>query len=179
MQIYNDIFTKDECDYIISLIKESYQLEDFKIYDSEKKTKVVLPEHSQRKGINFFDERMGFVENRFLKLSNESISDTEYTKINVYRFNQYSKDAYINYHGDFDAISKGAIITIGLFLNDEYEGGEFWYKENESEYKVEQKTGSVIIFNSNIQHKIAPIIDGIKYSINCWPQYKKTKTTLI
>jgi hypothetical protein len=179
MKIYENIFTKDECDYIINLIKETYQLEDFLIYDPEKKIKTIQPEYSQRKGINFFDERLGFVEDRFLKLCNQDISDVEYTKINIYRFNQYIKDEYINYHGDFHAMSEGALITIGLFLNEDYEGGEFWYKENEIEYEVKQKMGSVIVFDAGISHKITPVISGIRYSINSWPKSKKLKNTLI
>lgn len=178
MEIYENIFTKDECNYLINLIKDSYNLHDFLIYNPEKKIKTVIPEYSQRKGINFFDERLGFVEDRFIKLSNQTVSDVEYNKIDLYRFNQYGEGEFINYHEDFDAMSKGAIITMALFLNNEYEGGEFWFNENGSEYKIDQKIGSVAIFQSGITHKITPVTQGTRYSINCWPKYKKINKTL-
>jgi hypothetical protein len=55
MKVYDNIFTKNECDFIINVIKESYKLEDFLIYNPEKKINIIQPEHAQRKGINFFD----------------------------------------------------------------------------------------------------------------------------
>ena len=180
MEIYKDIFTKEECDYIIKLIKESYQLTDFLIYDPETKGKTVLSEYSQRKGINFYDEKLAFVEERFINLANRTESDVIYNKVRVYRFNEYNVNEYINYHGDYDAMhNEGAIITIGLFLNDDYTGGDFCYKEDNQEHKVEQKTGTVIIFKSDVDHMITPVTSGVRYSINAWPGYKIKQTKLV
>jgi predicted 2-oxoglutarate/Fe(II)-dependent dioxygenase YbiX len=114
-----------------------------------------------------------------LKLCNQNVSDVEYNKINLYRFNQYGEGEFINYHEDYDAMSKGAIITMALFLNEGYQGGEFWFKEGDHEYKIEQKMGGVIIFKSDITHKITPVASGTRYSINCWPKYIKLNKTLI
>ena len=87
------------------------------------------------------------------RLKNRPESFLQEWQQSVESFNQYCKGEYIQYHGDFDAISHGAITTVGLFLNEDFEGGEFWYIEDEKEYKIEQKIGSVVVFKVGLNRK--------------------------
>ena len=62
-----------------------------------------------------------------------------------------------------------------LFLNDDYEGGEF-YIDAEEQYgetsprlvNTLKPKGSVTVFPSHIWHKVDPVIKGTRYSIVVW-----------
>jgi len=57
-------------------------------------------------------------------------------------------------------------VTVLLFLNDDYEGGEIVI----SGKKFETKAGSAIVFPSNFMfpHEVLKVSKGIRYSITCW-----------
>jgi hypothetical protein len=55
-----------------------------------------------------------------------------------------------------------------LYLNNDYEGGEFAFFDRELKYKL--KKGSCIMFPSNFMypHEIMPVTSGTRYSIITW-----------
>ena len=57
-------------------------------------------------------------------------------------------------------------LTILLFLNDNYEGGEFKIVDK----TIITKKGSSVVFPSNFiyPHEVLKITKGIRYSITCW-----------
>jgi prolyl 4-hydroxylase len=71
----------------------------------------------------------------------------------------HQDDFYIS-QGDF---YQKSFLTILIYLNDSFEGGET--KINDIDYKVRPVTGSVLIFNHDINHEGCPITSGMKYVI--------------
>ena len=62
-------------------------------------------------------------------------------------------------------------MTIPLVDGSEYEGGDFMYKLPTGEEIVVEEArtkGSVIVFPSFVQHKVAPVTSGKRYSLVCW-----------
>ena len=65
-------------------------------------------------------------------------------------------------------------LSMSVLLNEDFEGGEFQfatYNKEECEIvtpKDFNKTGSIIIFPSDAEHRIAPITNGIRYSLVVW-----------
>jgi PKHD-type hydroxylase len=75
---------------------------------------------------------------------------------------------------------------MGVILNDDFEGGEFQIVkydhlklEMENEWKdypspeskiatVESSKGSVIVFPSDVYHRVKPVTKGIRYSLVAW-----------
>ena len=57
-------------------------------------------------------------------------------------------------------------VTVLLFLNDDYEGGEIIICNR----KFETKAGSAIVFPSNFMfpHEVLKVTEGTRYSITCW-----------
>ena len=60
------------------------------------------------------------------------------------------------------------ILTSLLFLNDNYEGGEFVMLDDT--YKAKVKQGSVIVFPSNFMydHEVKKVTKGNRYSVMTW-----------
>jgi predicted 2-oxoglutarate/Fe(II)-dependent dioxygenase YbiX len=102
----------------------------------------------------------------------------KYTEITSYSFNKYSDNDFLNYHIDSAEINIGGTITIILELCDDYKGGEFCYMLDNIEYTFEKGKGSLYLFESTTMHKVKPITNGVRYSINCWPIYQSKKTLL-
>jgi predicted 2-oxoglutarate/Fe(II)-dependent dioxygenase YbiX len=59
-------------------------------------------------------------------------------------------------------------LTSLLFLNDNYEGGEFVMLDDT--YKAKVKQGSVIVFPSNFMydHEVKKVTKGNRYSVMTW-----------
>ncbi len=64
-------------------------------------------------------------------------------------------------------------ISLSALLNDDYEGGELLFRtlDQTSEIKetsIKPNKGDIIIFPSYIDHKVAPVTKGIRYSVVAW-----------
>jgi len=83
-----------------------------------------------------------------------------------YDFLKYETGGFYIQHLDDDTDTTRRI-SMTLFLNEEYEGGEFQFF---GDYKVNGKTGSAIVFPSNFcyPHEVLPIKSGTRYSIVTW-----------
>jgi predicted 2-oxoglutarate/Fe(II)-dependent dioxygenase YbiX len=136
--------------------------------------------------LDFNKRKIAYIpETNFVNLSNlildkiNSLSiykGFKYDKIIDFSFNKYSEGDYLNYHFDGAELKNGATLTIVLELSDDYEGGEFCYMYNDEEHRFEKGMGSLYIFDSNMLHKVNPVVRGNRYSINCWPKYSIKKT---
>lgn len=65
------------------------------------------------------------------------------------------------------------VISVSVFLNDDFEGGELVFKE--FGLKVSPKAGDIIIFCSGFpyMHQVLPVGNGIRYSVVKWYEYAK------
>lgn len=64
-------------------------------------------------------------------------------------------------------------ISVSAILNDDYEGGELLFSTIEKEAtvqttKIEAKKGDLVVFPSFIEHKVAPVTKGTRYSVVVW-----------
>jgi PKHD-type hydroxylase len=59
-----------------------------------------------------------------------------------------------------------------ILLNDSFEGGQFEFasysKGNCTVTPLEMKKGQVIVFPSHMEHRVAPVTKGTRYSLVCW-----------
>jgi|TARA_R100000152_G_C6708955_1_gene136921 hypothetical protein len=74
---------------------------------------------------------------------------------------------YHDWHDDTDYYNKTTI----TYLNQEYDGG----RTIVGNYTVKPETGKIILFNSNIKHKVLPLIKGDRYVMLVWYNIKMNK----
>jgi len=59
-------------------------------------------------------------------------------------------------------------LTVLAFLNDDFDGGKFYFMQGHKKVYPLQKKGTVIVFPSFIPHGVEDIIEGTRYSVVCW-----------
>ena len=102
----------------------------------------------------------------------------EYTRITpvaytAFRLNHYAEGGFMRNHTDNIYKSHGQQygyphLTSLVFLNDNYEGGEFLMCNSTQKFKLKQ--GSVIVFPSNFMfdHEVAKVTKGNRYTCMTW-----------
>jgi len=65
------------------------------------------------------------------------------------------------------------VLSVSVFLNDDYEGGELEFKE--FGIKVTPRAGEIIVFCSGFpyMHQVLPVTRGIRYAVVKWYEYAK------
>jgi hypothetical protein len=65
------------------------------------------------------------------------------------------------------------VVSLSLFLNDDFEGGELEFKE--FNLKIKPEAGEIVVFSSGFpyMHQVHPLIKGIRYAVVKWYDYAK------
>ena len=101
---------------------------------------------------------------------------TRYKKGEFYYFHKDGKGDHLSaYDMPDNEFMHGNVrkLSMTVLLNDNYEGGEFQFA-NYNQEKCEihtpkfNKTGMIIVFPSDMEHRIAPVTKGIRYSLVVW-----------
>ena len=88
------------------------------------------------------------------------------------QYAEYGPKQHYNWHTDFFMLSGKDCdrkITVICLLNDpsEFEGGDFEIKLRQT-YKVSLQKGSIFAFPSMLEHRVVPIISGLRCSATMW-----------
>jgi len=112
---------------------------------------------------------------RFDIKSCESCQVTRYKKGGFYGFhNDGAGDHLSAYDIPDNHFLDGRVrkLSMSIILNDNFEGGAFEFatynKEKCTITPIKATTGSIIIFPSSVEHRVAPVTKGIRYSVVCW-----------
>ena len=99
---------------------------------------------------------------------------------------RYKKGGFYNFHRDGNGCNLSKYINPGnafmhghvrklsmtVLLNESFEGGDFEFtsysKEKCEVTPVEMNQGDIIVFPSHMEHRVAPITKGIRYSLVTW-----------
>jgi hypothetical protein len=172
----------EECDTILKIS------ENFEFKDATTSYEIDNSMSAEDFNFNFNKRKIVYLDTTlFSELSTKILNKLNelnifnginYNTIRNYSFNKYSINDFLNYHYDVAEIHNGATITLVIELSDNYTGGEFCYKIDDIEHNFTKAKGNLYIFESTTMHKVKPITNGIRYSINCWPKFKIKKTLL-
>ena len=100
--------------------------------------------------------------------------------VNIYKkadiqFTEYlaTEDGHYNWHHDInwnrnDGLDRKLSVTVQLSSPDEYEGGDFSFSECESPPVQLKEKGTVLVFPSYLQHRVAPVTRGTRKSLVAW-----------
>ena len=85
---------------------------------------------------------------------------------------RYEDNNMFHYHID-DHPKYPRVLSVSVFLNDDFEGGELQFKE--FDLKIKPEAGDIIVFCSGFpyMHQVAPVATGIRYAVVKWYEYKK------
>ena len=105
----------------------------------------------------------------------ESCQVTKYKKGGFYHFHRDGfQDCLSAYYQPDNAFMHGHVrkLSMSIILNDNFEGDAFEFasygKEECNITPIEAKRGSVIVFPSWMEHRVAPVTKGIRHSLVCW-----------
>lgn len=143
------LFTKSECKKIIELQKTNKRFWNF----------------NDR---NYISESIFFEENTkwiFEKLNNFVSDNIKFELVEMKKeihFHEYGKDSFFDAHHDGVNFR---IFSVGVILNDDYEGGDLILYDTNNEYIVKKKVGNVFCFDSKIKHEVTKINEGTRYTL--------------
>jgi hypothetical protein len=84
----------------------------------------------------------------------------------------YGTEDYFKYHND-DCFTYPRTLSVVIYLNDDYEGGEIDFKFFNISYKP--KSGDILLFSSAFpyMHEVKPITKGCRNAAVTWYSYTK------
>jgi predicted 2-oxoglutarate/Fe(II)-dependent dioxygenase YbiX len=168
-----EFLTKEHCDMLLKNIKSNAELQPGRIgidsqIDKTKRDSNIL--FFELKSFPQIKEELQLVLSEKIKMKGYEL-DFENQQI---QFTEYQKDGHYIWHEDGapNAFSE-RYCSLVIQLNNEYEGGELQLKEydmegNETIITFDKGVGNLFVFLSSTTHRVAPIIDGNRYSLVSW-----------
>ena len=105
----------------------------------------------------------------------ESAQITRYKKGGFYGFHCDGTGDHLSaYHNPENKFFHGHVrkLSMSVMLNDNFDGGAFEFacysKEKCEVHPIEATAGSIIVFPSSMEHRVAPITKGTRYSVVVW-----------
>jgi PKHD-type hydroxylase len=172
IDIFKNFLSTEECDFILNKCKEELTLSDAEVYGNNDKL---------RKSSVGWISNLEFLNDRLTNKLRETfnINGMEVTGLGDYQFTEYKVGEYFDWHTDSSTtIYRDRFTSIVIQLNDTYEGGILEIKNIKGELvPIENKIGTLYIFNSRLVHRVTPVIDGVRYSLVNWVSLIKTNPT--
>ena len=151
-------------------------------WDFEKKQPkdIGVPDDSiRRTKLNWFpvNHQYNKILSDYVLKANKIMYHYNVTKFTPCQFARYDIGDFYDYHQDsghniveYEKETRKLSMTVNLSEPDTYEGGEFYfYNGNKEEIEPEiQQQGSILVFDSRMWHRVAPVTKGVRYSLVSW-----------
>jgi len=98
------------------------------------------------------------------------------------RFTKYEKGNFFKKHLDGQHVqneNERSILTLMIYLNDNFKGGETIFYENQMEITIQPKKNLALIFNHDIYHEGKDIEEGYKYILRTDVLFKRYKINIL
>lgn len=175
IDIFENFLSPEECGDILNKCKAELILSDARVYFDKSK---VAPTKKNRKSSIAWISDLGFLNERLTNKLRETfnINGMEVTGLGDYQFTEYKEGEYFNWHTDgTDVVFKDRFVSIVIQLNNTYDGGILEIKNsNGNQVPIENKIGTLYIFNSRLSHRVTPVLDGVRYSLVNWISLVRT-----
>ena len=175
INIFENFLSPEECDYILNKCKSELVLSTAKVYNNKNNKNS---ENTRRKSSIGWISDLGFVNERLTNKLRESfnINGMEVTGLGDYQFTEYKENEYFDWHTDSnDIVYRDRFASIVIQLNNGYDGGILEIKNSKEELvPIENKIGTLYVFNSRLLHKVTPVVEGTRYSLVNWVSLVKT-----
>lgn len=126
--------------------------------------------------ISNYNDNIDYIHKKIENFINENyiVKGFKFNKLKPIKFNKYTPDTQYSLKW---IINEKSYFTFIIQLNEDFENGyhQFLLFDNDNYYQVPKKSGSLIIFFSNLKQRLAPVLDKEKYTISTEIDLKKTK----
>jgi PKHD-type hydroxylase len=174
--------SKEECSEILNFSLKELKLAPSKITGPYKDYYIDTNVRESNQVFYPYYEKFPFLLEKMSRLLNQHISvkgfDLDFEK-SQFQFTEYYPDGHFEWHKDVigDKITDyDRYCSLVIQLNDEYEEGNLQIKDNENEIlTIEKGIGNLILFLSNIEHRVTPVKSGIRYTLVNWVKLTESK----
>ncbi len=167
---FENILSKKECVNLINYTEKIGYVRA-SLYVDHKGNEVFDDSRISERVIIDSDEFTNILFDRLKPYLEHLIKYNKIVKINRrLRFLKYTPGGYFEAHRDscyFDVKSKTrSIITILIYLNEDYEGGfTHVFTEETNWFAIQPKIGKLILQHQSVLHQVPKLQKGIKYAI--------------
>ncbi len=169
----SNFFTQEDCDFFIKYIDEQSERKQGHYTGGVNTTwqdepvmkdevcMLNISRTEEQKYLDKFWTAIQVADQMIYKYNIKGIYD------NRLQAHRYDIGDWYNQHSDFHPIKRFSSVklTCIVFLNTDYEGGEFTLFDGT---KIEKEVGKLIIHPSFAGHGVSPITEGNRYSCVCW-----------
>jgi PKHD-type hydroxylase len=178
IDIFENFLTIEECNLILNKCKAELTMSDAEVYHDKSNSESIK---KHRKSSVAWISDLGFLNERLTNTLKKTINinGMGVTGLGDYQFTEYKVGEYFDWHTDSTTtIYRDRFTSIVIQLNDTYKGGVLEIKNLKGELvPIENKIGTLYIFNSRLVHRVTPVVDGIRYSLVNWISLVKTNST--
>jgi|21_taG_2_1085346.scaffolds.fasta_scaffold16312_4 PKHD-type hydroxylase len=170
---YEDFFSSDEIEKIKETAKQ-FEFEDGKAGSVKAGSEVNHEVRSSRVKWMLLNDDSTWIYDKIalgIREANKECWDFDWDgKAETIQYTEYraSENGHYDWHQDcgdgYQSLRKMSAVVI---LNDDYEGGklEIW---NTDVDKLDQKSGSMVVFPSYMLHRVLPVTSGLRKSLVLW-----------
>ena len=172
IRVVEDFLTKDECFHILNRCKEDISLSV---------AGTIGGNPNERKSSVGWVNDLGDVNQKLKDILKDSfiINGMEVTGLGPFQFTEYKVGEFYGWHTDRDSTTfMDRFTSTVIQLNDDYTGGVLEIKNPKGELvPINNKVGTLYIFDSNLRHRVTPVEDGVRYSLVNWVSIIKTNSS--
>ena len=180
IDIFENFLSATECDFILDKCKTELTLENAKIWgddNNDTQSNVSNVKKIRKSSIAWISD-LGFLNERLTDKLRDliKINGMEVTGLGKFQFTEYKEGEFYDWHVDSTSlVERERFVSIVIQLNDTYSGGHLEIKNTKAELiPIENKIGSLYVFNSRLLHRVSPVESGIRYSLVNWVSLIKT-----
>lgn len=162
VNIIENVFNKQECEKLIEISEKKGYSYETSFLDKRKSKRCIIDNQ-------LFSERLFHIIYKYLPLTYHS-KNIKYINPR-FRFLKYNIGDYFTRHRDgnyIDIDGNKSLITILIYLNDDYEGGYTTFFTDPDDYNgyiIIPKCGMICLLDQEIGHEVNSLISGNKYVI--------------
>ena len=190
-KILPNFLTKEECDILLDFSIKNLKLSAANLIKLENNPPSTYSK-GRKSNIAWhqYYETFPFLYNKLSKVLTDDISvkgfDLDYVS-SPFQFTEYMVGDYFDWHKDTIANivkQEERYYSMVIQLNNEYDGGNLELKltGDDTSTIVEKGIGNLIIFLSNIEHRVTNVKSGTRYTLVNWvglKQINNFKKTLL
>lgn len=173
LHIIEGFLSKEECSLLLEKYKSELELRPASVAGMEITDK--------RKSSVAFIDKIEVIDTRLKNVLKDliRIKGYEVTGLGPYQFTEYKIGEYYDWHTDSSNAEgyKDRYCSIVIQINGGYEGGYLQIKEDggENSIQIDHGIGNLIIFYSNLRHRVMPVTSGVRYSLVNWISLKEVE----
>lgn len=160
---YSDLLTEDA----VKTLSSYYVLDNFQS-GNHSNPDTTIKQNLMMKYLTSYQNASAYLNQQINK-------NTDFYNINLIHktsqcyFSWYRENHYYNWHIDnYPCAGVNADMSMTIFLNDDYDGGELVIKVGDCETSHKPKPGTAVMYNTGLWHKVNPVTRGDRKVILMW-----------